>query len=171
MRPINPSDDFITAVELRKMVSYNHHTGDFKWIPPFGSKKNSNFGSLSRGYKRVVIKGKRIAAHRLAWFYYYGIWPKGLLDHINGDSRDNRIVNLREADFTKNQFNRRTKNKTGFRGVVKSTTCDRYEAHIRINGKTTYLGRFVSKEEAALAYQAASEKFHGPFAFHTSRTE
>ncbi len=44
-------------------------------------------------------------AHRLAWFYVHGVWPKEQIDHINGDKADNCIANLRLADFSKNQAN------------------------------------------------------------------
>ena len=38
---------------------------------------------------------------RLIWKYHYGVEPKGVIDHINNDSTDNRIENLQ--DITQKQ--------------------------------------------------------------------
>lgn len=53
--------------------------------------------------------------HRMAWFYVHGEWPKGQIDHINHDRKDNRIANLRVVDNTENHRNRplQSSNKTG----------------------------------------------------------
>lgn len=98
--------------------------------------------------------------------------PQGTdVDHINGDSLDNRRENLRLATRKQNQANRRLgRNSTsGFKGV------SRYDygrckgkglwmASIRINGKKTTLGYFKSKEAAARAYDAAATRHFGEFA-------
>ena len=34
---------------------------------------------------------------RIIWKYHYGVEPKGVIDHINGDSTDNRIENLQDV--------------------------------------------------------------------------
>ena len=46
--------------------------------------------------------GKLIYAHRAAWAIHFGEWPKGEIDHINGDASDNRIINLRVVNRTEN---------------------------------------------------------------------
>jgi hypothetical protein len=38
---------------------------------------------------------------RVIWKYHKGVEPKGVIDHINGDSTDNRIENLQ--DITQKQ--------------------------------------------------------------------
>lgn len=74
-------------------------------------------------YAYVMIKGKRIRLHR-----YITNCPKGLVvDHINGDTKDNRLNNLRIVTQTENLKNRmsyfskpiRNNNKTGIRGLFK----------------------------------------------------
>jgi hypothetical protein len=39
---------------------------------------------------------------RLIWKYHYGVEPKGVIDHINGDSTDNRIENLQDITHQQN---------------------------------------------------------------------
>src|SRR5690554_7820021 len=48
-----------------------------------------------RPYRVIGLKGNLYKAHRLAWLYEYGQWPDGDIDHINQDTLDNRIDNLR----------------------------------------------------------------------------
>ena len=65
--------------------------------------------------------GVRLMAHRVAWAIYYGVWPTGMIDHINGDGLDNRICNLRDVTHKENARNSRRKatNKSGCSGVMR----------------------------------------------------
>lgn len=68
-------------------------------------RKNSN-GSLDKdGYLIIKIKGTQIKAHRLAWFLYYGNFPKNEIDHKNRNRTDNRIQNLRDVSRQENILN------------------------------------------------------------------
>ncbi|EEJ8889537.1 HNH endonuclease [Salmonella enterica subsp. enterica] len=44
--------------------------------------------------------------HRLAWFYYYGEFPGGCIDHIDNDKANNKISNFRIANKSQNGVNR-----------------------------------------------------------------
>ena len=108
----------ITYEELINLLSYNPDTGYFYWK----SKPNKKIvvGQLA-GYTRYTTQGytftrlNKIAyqAHRLAWLYVYGEWPKHFIDHKNGIRNDNRIKNLRDVSAKENSLNnnsRRYKN-------------------------------------------------------------
>lgn len=60
--------------------------------------------------------------HHLVWVLVYGRFPK-LIDHINGNPKDNRIENLREVSQSSNDMNRvwawKPNAKTGLPGVYK----------------------------------------------------
>lgn len=74
-----------------------------------------------------------------------------MIDHINGDTKDNRRCNLREVTSAQNQQNRfgsRSDSKTGIRGVSWNKVHKSWTAHITINGKFKSLGQFENKEEA-----------------------
>lgn len=97
--------------------------------------------------------------------------PKGLeIDHINGNGLDNRRANLRICTHQENLWNRKSlrNNTSGYHGVHCSNDGQRrkrWTATIRIgNGKRIILGRFFTKEEAALVYNHAAKKYHGEFA-------
>jgi hypothetical protein len=159
----------MTAEMIRTMFEYDSATGILRWLIP-ANRRTASIGSNagytnSRGYVRVGIDGKNYYAHRLAWLYVYGKWPTYQIDHINGDTTDNRIENLRDIPGAMNMQNIKTarkKNKTGFLGVYKDSAkrnlC--WKASIRINGKPVTVGHFASPEEAHAAYIAAKRRFH-----------
>jgi hypothetical protein len=92
--------------------------------------------------------------------------PPGIqVDHVNGDGLDNRRANLRLATRSQNQHNQRISlaNSSGFKGVSYDSARASWRAHIMVNRRRIWLGRFTTAEEAAAAYRAASTKHHGAF--------
>lgn len=92
--------------------------------------------------------------------------PAGMLvDHINGDTLDNRRCNLRVCTKGQNQMNmrRNSRNTSGYRGVHWNKKNKKWTAIIRVANRKHYLGLFESVEAAATAYAEASRKYHGEF--------
>lgn len=96
---------------------------------------------------------------------------KSQVDHINGDSLDNRKCNLRIVNSQQNAFNRKSQsnNKTGYKGVYKHTQYDKYVAQIKVGSKRYSLGVFDTAKEAAKAYDLAAKIHHGEFAWKNLR--
>lgn len=91
--------------------------------------------------------------------------PKGMsTDHINEDKLDNRRANLRTCTQSQNMANRgkQLNNKSGYKGVY--WHAGRWQAQIRVMGKTIPLGRSRDIEEAAQLYRQAAIKYFGEFA-------
>src|SRR5262245_57168181 len=97
----------LEVTRLRELLKYIPETGDFYWKKPRrGMVQGACAGTLiNNGYIHIVIDGHAFKAHRLAWFYVNGVWPKQQIDHINGKRADNRICNLREAVQRQNSWN------------------------------------------------------------------
>lgn len=84
-----------------------------------------------------------------------------IVDHINGDIRDNRKCNLRICSTAEN-----VRHRSGVKGWYLDRSTGRYFSRIRVDGKIIHLGMFDTKEDAAAAYRAASVKYHGEFGAH-----
>jgi hypothetical protein len=89
------------------------------------------------------------------------------VDHINGDILDNRRSNLRLCTAGENRCNakrHRNKRSSRYKGVYRERGRERWRAIIGREYRTISLGTFATEEEAALAYNAAAERYHGEFA-------
>lgn len=87
--------------------------------------------------------------------------PSGTdIDHINHDKGDNRRRNLRLASRSQNLVNKRYKNKTGYRGVVKLPS-GRFVA--QIGGE--YIGSYDTAQQAHNAYMLEATKKYGDFLY------
>ena len=155
---------------LKATIRYNRETGVFTWrvrqrqIGGFAEIGSVAGFKETLGYWCIGLGRRQYKAHRLAWFYVYGIWPSDHIDHINGDRADNRIVNLRLGSPMNNSRNAKMKknNTSGFKGVRYDS--GRYMARIGVNYERIYLGRFDTPEEAHAAYVSAAQKYFGEFA-------
>lgn len=168
----------ITADTVRELLHYDAASGEFmwrtrdvRWFTPNSRRtaesecvrwnksfSGSSAGSLNgRGYVQIGLLGRRYYAHRIAWLYVTGEWPKDDIDHLNGDKTDNRFVNFRSVVDADNCKNRgiRADNKSGFTGVFRQN--NKWKAQIRIGGKSVHLGYFQTPEAAHSAYVEASK--------------
>lgn len=154
---------------LDSQIKYNPTTGLFFWKCSGQGRKvfpNKPVGNANgQGYIEISINRKKFQAHRLAWFLSKGRWPEEV-DHINHNISDNRLLNLREVTHSENQHNQKIhkNNTTGVHGVSYSKRDKKYEAHIRLNGKSIFLGYFFDLDKAKKARQEAETKYFGEFA-------
>lgn len=113
-------------------------------------------------YRVVSVERPAIYMHRLIMDF-----PKNYqVDHINGNSLDNRKENLRICSIAENTKNREkySTNSSGYKGVYFSKKNKKWISNIHFNYKTYYLGSFADKNEAAKAYNDAAIKYFGEFA-------
>ena len=150
----------VTQDRLKQAVEYNPYTGEFfRKTSAGGFKVGSLAGSINTktGYRYISVDSRYYLAHRLAWLYYYGVWPSGSIDHINHIRDDNRIENLRDVSAAANNLNLglANNNTSGHSGVVWDKNRSLWVATLKLGGKNIHLGRFPSMEEAAAARKGA----------------
>lgn len=89
------------------------------------------------------------------------------VDHKDRDKLNNRINNLRPATDSQNRINSpaHKDNKSGYKGVSFCRHTGKWQVKISYLYNRKFIGRFTSKEEAALAYNKAAIKYFGEFAY------
>jgi hypothetical protein len=107
-----------------------------------------------------MVDGTMYAAHRLAWLYVHGSFPANMLDHINRQTSDNRIANLREATHKQNRENLNVpkNNTSGMIGVYWVPSSKKWQAKIGHNKQRIHLGYFQTKDEAIEAVACAKQQ-------------
>ena len=81
------------------------------------------------------------------------------IDHINRNPLDNRITNLEPVTNEVNGYNiGETKNKWGYRGVVKKG--NKFRAKFKYKGQVHNTSVFDTVEEAALAYNELAKQYY-----------
>ena len=154
----------LTQERLKEVLHYDPETGVFRWRVERGQGRIKPWQEVrpqKSGYVLIRIDYVLYKAHRLAWLYQTGEWPKGVIDHVNGNPSDNSFPNLRDVTQTVNMQNRKgpqANNRTGFLGV--SVCLRKFKAEIAAKNVGKHLGVFDTPEEAHLAYLAAKRQFH-----------
>lgn len=162
-----------TTKRLREVFHYDKNTGFFHRKKKTGYKGRIGAivgGLKQHGYISIQIDRYRDYAHRFAWLWVTGKWPKEI-DHINGNRSDNRWINLREATRFQNNGNRKLafkyKNYHLPKGVIQFKTKTgelRYSGRITIRGKQVWFSRKTTIQEAHKDYMTAAQKYFGEFA-------
>lgn len=155
----------VTQERLKQVCHYEAETGFFTWKsrPVQSGRGGNTFNARyagkpagrknSKGYVYLRIDGLNCAAHRLAWLYHYGCYPKNEIDHINRKPHDNRISNLRDATSSENNLNKTIERAFWGKGVCFDKSAGKYLAYGHRAGRQIKLGRYLSEEEAIAARQ------------------
>lgn len=160
----------ITAKRLRQLLNYDPETGEFVWRVDRGGRfkvgMKAGCVDISSGYVHIRIERKKYYAHRLAWLYVHGTWPKEI-DHISRSRFDNRMSNLREAvEHIYNTRNRSisNSNSSGVTGVSWQKNINKWFAYIWVNYKRISLGYHQYFSGAVAARVKAEQQYFGDFA-------
>jgi hypothetical protein len=141
---------------LQEIFNYEVE-GVLTWKDTFGPKmqKGALAGSYSsNGYRMVSFNNTKYLVHRLIYIYHYGTEGLDQIDHIDRDSTNNRIENLRNVSHAENMQNTLPK------GYVFDPAINKYIVRIRKDNKTKHIGKYSTKEEAQEAYYRAKQKYH-----------
>ena len=150
----------VDAERFEQTLTYHFRNGTIGQYRPSSLRwwalKNRNFW--------YAFALKSISLHRLLTEA-----PSAMLvDHVNADTMDNRLTNLRVCTHKQNARNmvHSRRGSSSFRGV-----CNRgkygWQAQIHLghpNDRVVSLGHFDTEEDAARAWDEAAKREHGEFA-------
>lgn len=159
------SEAAVSHAVLLALLHYDPLTGVFSWrVNRRGVRAGQRAGCLdkSHGYVRVGLLGFMFMAHRLAWFYTKGEWPRDEVDHEDGVRSNNVWTNLRPATNAEQKQNRapRTSSKSGLLGVTWEKSRNKWRVSIMRNGVSKFIGHFTDPMQAAAAYAKAKAELH-----------
>lgn len=174
-RTIYDSNKFIEEGSITRMITFNKKceasgevlidTEDLekvkkiKWYITVRKNKLYCYGTLRTNGEPT----KKIALHK------YLLDTTEIVDHINGNSLDNRKSNLRVVTAQQNSYNRKITNKF-FSGIIKTNYKRDYPYMVFFthNKKEQYLGAYRTYEEAALVRLKKEQELWGDIGIHSN---
>ena len=159
----------ITQELLKELLHYDPLSGIFTNKVNRGKRafKGEQTGHLNTdGYIVLGIDNKKYKAHRLAYLYMTGEFPKHQIDHIDHNKSNNKWSNIRSVSIVDNSKNlpKRKDNKSGFTGVFWRKDRNKWLSRITVNKKIIRLGEFFDLSDAINARKQANIKYN----FHSN---
>jgi hypothetical protein len=118
-------------------------------------------------YSWYINKNGYVVSHNpymLLHRYVMSAEKDSVIDHINGNKKDNREINLRTSTPALNSHNKIKSGNTSSRYIGVSKKDTKFQAAITKDGKRYYLGYFNHQKEAAEAYNKKALELYGGYA-------
>ena len=164
--PIYTDDPGVVLIPLTQGKFALLDIGDLSLVRPHTWFASANPKDYAIACVKINGKKCRIGMHGLLLGLVQH--PDLAVDHINGNSLDNRRSNLRPATVAENARNKTMPHHTSrFKGVTYNATRPRpakWRAQIRFWGHLIHLGYFRTEVEAARAYNASARQYFGEYA-------
>jgi len=161
----------LTKEQILDVLDVDIETGICVWknVSKFHKEKNGKEAGTvqaggARGNRCNIMIGKvPYRRYRLIFMVAYGWWPD-LIDHIDGDSLNDRASNLRPATSLENARNHKPHRKTlDLPPGVRLTPKGRFTARLGYDRKMLTIGTFDTKDEASLAYKSKRLELFGEY--------
>lgn len=160
----------LTQARLKELLEYRD--GKFYWKVFRAGNANvgdeagcASFHKNKNIYRWMInIGGIKYLRSRLVFLYFNEYFPSSV-DHINRQTLDDRIENLRAATPSQQQMNHgiQSNNTSGHKGVYYRKDRATYQAYININNKRIYLGCYKTKAEAVKVRTNKAKELFGEF--------
>ena len=163
-----------TLTQSEALSIFEYRNGDLYWKPRLmtrnrpSTKANLKAGNKSgHGYLVININKQKYYAHQIIFLMFHGYIPQ-IVDHIDCDSLNNKIENLRHATKAENAYNSKIRkdNTSGVKGLVWNKRAKLRMARIYVQKKSINLGYFKDFEEAKMCIENARNAYHAQFANH-----
>jgi hypothetical protein len=160
----------ITKQLLDNLFTIDIENGIFIWKNPSkyhlglkGKEAGLSQPSRNKSYWVIKINNKKYKRARLLFFYVYGYFPSPCIDHINGNSLDDSIKNLRQASILENCWNHKTRKKKSDLPMGIRLSNGKYVARISFKKKTIHIGTFDNLKDAHNEYINKRKQLYGQF--------
>lgn len=137
------------AVSPTNSVAVGTEAGRIQTLPRTG-----------KAYRHLRLHGRSYPVHQIIYVIHHREWAEPEIDHINGDSLDNRIENLRPATRSQNSRNHRKnrRNTSGVTGVSWMSVRGKWRCWITIERRHVHIGLFEKFEDAVAARKEAERR-------------
>jgi hypothetical protein len=167
---MSKKDSNLTQARLKELLRYDAQSGLFAWKvkrPSAGGFVSpgdiAGYKNPVTGYTQIRIDGEIFQAHRLAFLYVTGAFPKHVTDHRDTNRANNRWDNIRDVTQSVNMQNKKIAQRNsshGFLGIYLRKPSNVWVARVHTDGKSVWVGSFSTPEEAHAAYVAAKRRLH-----------
>jgi hypothetical protein len=155
MKTIQLTQGFVTLVDDADYTRLSQ----LQWRALIDRRRNKAYA-----VSRVKVAGRTLYMHR----EILGISDsKRKVDHRNGNGLDNQRENLRPCNTSQNTMNSSKRSdglSSRYKGVCWHKRYRKFQADIKLSGKSKFLGMFIDELDAAFAYDAAAREHFGEFA-------
>ncbi|AKU43388.1 HNH homing endonuclease [Bacillus phage Silence] len=141
----DPIEIIVDKPALEKMQTFKN-----TWYVVFTNPKNRK----PMPYVYGTLKGKKFLLHRFLLDPVDGEY----VDHINRNTLDNRIENLRKVNATENAKNRSAYGYSGVRNVIWNKVAKKWIVSLKVNGKYVEFGRFDLIRDAEITAEKARKE-------------
>lgn len=143
----------ITFEQVRD--AFDYRDGKLYWKRKASQMKPGDLAGCDNGYGYTIVRfsKKNYLAHRVIWLWHNEYLPETIIDHIDRDTSNNRIENLRVVSDQCNVRNSKTPatNKTGVRGVCWSKIAHKWHSYMGLDHGRKHLGYFDDFVDAVKA--------------------
>lgn len=161
----------ITKQLLDKLFVIDIFSGKMYWknVSKFHNSLNGKEAGCcqkttgNKAYWVIKINNKKYKRGRLIFFYVNNFFPTPCVDHIDGNSLNDAITNLRQASVTENSWNHKGRKKKSNLPMGIRASGNKFIARIAFNKKTIYLGTFNNLEEAKQTYKQKRIELYGKY--------
>jgi len=158
----------LTQEEAHRLFEYKDGVLYWRERPKASRKPKGDMeaGTASgHGYKKLVYQQQKYYTHQVIFLMQHGQIPE-VVDHIDGNTANNKIENLRASTKSLNACNSKlaSNSTSGHKGVVWSGACNKWIAKLQFQKRQIHLGVFEDFDLACLVADEARVLYHGEHA-------
>jgi len=159
---------------LKQRITVDIEHGIIKWVDatkfhcilngrPAGTLRVNT--RHDKAYWYIKIDGVALKRSHIVFLFATGQWPSLQIDHINGNSLDDRFMNLREATAMQNSWNHKKRAKKSEQPMgVRELPSGKFQARLTCDKRQICLGSYKTSDEAAVIYQQKRKEMFGDYA-------